>query len=435
MKATTDKRNRMKGGIRRRGEHGKWSFTIDLGVQPAQRCQACNERQWLARKRLTTCPKCGGELRETHERRQQVEGGFETRAAALKARTKALHELGQGTHIQRDNITLGEWLTSEWLPSLEIGKLRETTRASYTSHVTHHLAPTKLGAVPLQELSRERIAAHYAELLRNGRQDGSRDEEGTLKPLTGSTVRRIHATLHRALRDAVRSHLLPLNPADDIELPSANGGERKLMAWDSRQLRTFLTKVRDDRLSALWLTYATTGARRGELLGLTWDDIDLEAARLTIRRAHVEVAGGIVESLPKTASGARTIELDQATLAALKAHHKAQLVERLAAGPRWQETGHVFVDEHGQPLAPGVVSKRFTALVKASGLPRISLHGLRHTYVTIALLELGLPTSMVSKRVGHANEGVTLTLYSEWMPRHDHEAAAAVAGLVVPQGF
>jgi len=427
--------DKMRGGIRRRGEHGKWSFTIDLGIQPAQRCTSCGARSWVDRKAKATCPKCGGALRETRERRQQQVGGFETRAAAVKARAKALHELGQGTHVVRDNITLGEWLTDEWLPSLAIGKLRETTRASYASHVAHHLAPTQLGTVPLQELTRERIAAHYAELLENGRQDGSRDATGALKPLSGSTVRRVHATLHRALRDAVRSHLLPLNPADDIELPSANGAKRKLMAWDSKQLRTFLESVREDRLYALWLTYATTGARRGELLGLSWDDIDLEAARLTIRRAHVEVAGGIVESLPKTASGARTIELDQATVAALKAHHKAQLVERLAAGPRWQETGHVFVDEHGQPLAPGVVSRLFTALVKASGLPRISLHGLRHTYVTIALLELGLPTSMVSKRVGHANEAVTLALYSEWMPRHDKEAAAAVASLVVPQGF
>ena len=427
--------SRMRGGVRRRGKNGAWSYVIDLGIQPAQRCQVCGKRFWVERRPKERCPSCGGQLHDTKERRQQQVGGFETRAVALKARAKALHELGQGRHIVRDNITLGEWLTDEWLPSLAIGKLRETTRASYTSHVMHHLAPTKLGTVPLQELTRERIAAHYAELLQSGRADGSRDATGALKPLSGSTVRRIHATLHRALRDAVRSHLLPLNPADDIELPRTNDAKRKLMAWDSKQLRAFLESVREDRLYALWLTYATTGARRGELLGLTWDDIDLESARLTIRRAHVRIGGEILESLPKTKAGARTIELDQATVAALKAHHKAQLAERLAAGPRWQETGHVFVDEYGQPLAPGVVSRLFTALVKASGLPRISLHGLRHTYVTIALLELGLPTSMVSKRVGHANEAVTLALYSEWMPRHDKEAAAAVASLVVPQGF
>jgi integrase len=425
----------MRGGIRRRGEHGQWSYTVDLGPWPAQRCNACNARHWRDHRALKVCPTCGGTLRDTRERRQQTAGGYQTRAAAAKARTNVLHAMGEGTHVAKDNITLGDWLVDDWLPSLAIGNLRPTTLASYRSHVTHHLAPTNLGAIRLQELSRERIAAQYAWLLVHGRADGGKDADGVLKPLSSAMVRRVHATLHRALRDAKRSHLLSFNPADDIELPSTKAEKRKLMAWDSKQLRTFLEGVREDRLAAMWLVYATTGARRGEVLGLTWDDLDLEAGRLTIRRAHVEVGGAIVESTPKTASGARTIELDPATVAALKRHSTAQKADHLAAGPRWQEGGHVFVDEHGAPLAPGIVSRTFTAIVKASELPVISLHGLRHTYITIALLELGLPTSMVSKRVGHANEGVTLTMYSEWMPRHDHKAAAAVAGLVVPQGF
>jgi integrase len=295
-------------------------------------------------------------------------------------------------------------------------------------------------------VSREKIAAHYAWLLKDGRADGSRDDDGTLKPLSASTVRRVHATLHRALRDAVRSHLLSVNPAADLELPSSGGGDRKLMAWDSTQLRTFLTTIEHDRLHALWLTYATTGARRGELLGLRWDDIDLEAPRLTIRRAHVEVGGEIVESKPKTSSGTRTIELDPVTVAALKRHHKTQTEERLAAGPRWQETDHVFVNEVGQPLAPGVVSRAFTTAVRTARqaidqeardtlLPTISLHGLRHTHATIMLIELKWPATVVSKRLGHKNELITLTMYAESLPRYDGEAAAAFAGLILPQGF
>jgi integrase len=426
---------KMKGGIRRRGERGKWSYTIDLGLQPAQRCNACGKRTWLARRPLPECPSCGGTLRDTRERREQTAGGFETATDARKARNKARTALDQGTHIVRDRIALGEWLEHEWLPSLAIGKLRPTTRSSYASHVKHHLAPTKLGRIPMQEITREQIGAHYAWLLTDGRADGTKDDDGNLQPLSPATVRRVHATLHRALRDAVRSRLLTINPSDDIELPAADGAKRRLMAWDSGQLRTFLESIREDRLSALWLLYATTGARRGELLGLTWQDLDLEAARLTIRRAHVEVDGEIVESLPKTSSGARTIELDPATVAALKHHGTQQKQERLAAGPRWQDTEHVFVDQLGQPLQPGRVSHAFAALVKLTNLPRITLHGLRHTYITVALNELALPTSMVSKRVGHANEAITLVLYTEWLPRHDQQAALQVAGLVVPKGF
>lgn len=454
MTTKTDTTGHMKGGIRRRGEHGLWAYTIDLGPQPAQRCNACSRRVWVARKTLKACPACGGELRDTMERRQETAGGFATQTAAKKARTKSLHDLNRGTHVVRDNITLGAWLTDEWLPSLEGGKLRETTRASYVSHVKHHLAPTKLGALPLQQLTRERISAHYALLLKDGRADGSRDDAGALKPLTASTVRRIHATLHRALRDAVRSHLLQTNHAGDLDLPSGENDEgdavthaqQRVRAWDSAQLSRFLAAVSDDRLRALWLTYALTGARRGELLGLTWDDIDLEAAQLTIRRAHVEVGGEIRESKPKTASGVRTIELDPATVAALKRHRTAQKVERMAAGPGWQESGHVFVDESGQPLPPGLVSRAFTAAVKTARgtidakdrdavLPMLSLHGLRHTMATIMLIEDHEPVSVVSKRLGHKTEAITLTMYCESLPRYDGNAAKNLSDRVVPQGF
>ena len=188
-----------------------------------------------------------------------------------------------------------------------------------------------------------------------------------------------------------------------------------------------------------------TGARRGELLGLTWDDLDMEAAQLAIRRSHVEVGGEIRESVPKTASGVRTIALDPETVAALRRHRITQKEEHIAAGQNWQATDHVFVDEVGAPLAPGIVSQRFGAAVRNARealdakqrdelLPRISLHGLRHTHATILLVELRWPVTVVSKRLGHKNEIITLTLYSEALPRYDNEAAAAFAGLVLPKG-
>lgn len=441
--ATTDSDGTMRGGVRRpRGPHGTWSYVIDLGPRPAQRCANCGTRVWVARKQLEKCPGCGGEMRDTIERRQQVQGGYRTRAEAVKARAAAMHDLGQGTHVVRDRITLGKWLVDEWLPSLESGKLRATTRQGYRSHVLHHLAPPPLGAMQLQAVTREAIARHYAALRTGGRADGSRDESGAVLPLTASTVRSVHATLHRALRDAVRSHLLPLNPATDIELPSDHRA-RVLMAWHSTQLSRFLATVEDDRLYTLWLCYATCGARRGELLGLEWPDIDLAAARMTIRRSHVEVGGATVDGPPKTDSGVRTIELDASTVAALRQHRKAQLADRLAAGPRWHETGHVFVDEVGAPLRPGFVSCSFTAAVRAARaaidakqrdtlLPTISLHGLRHTHANILLVELRWPATVVSKRLGHASETITLTMYTESSPRYDGEAAAAFASLVLP---
>ncbi len=217
------------------------------------------------------------------------------------------------------------------------------------------------------------------------------------------------------------------------------------MAWHSTQLSRFLATVADDRLYTLWLCYATCGARRGELLGLEWPDIDLAAARMTIRHTHVEVGGAITpHSVPKTDSGIRTIELDAPTVAALRQLHKAQLADRLAAGPRWHDTGHVFVDGLGEPLLPGRGFPRLyscrrgrpgddsTPSSATTCCPCYPLHGLRHTHANILLVELRWPATVVSKRLGHASETITLTMYTESSPRYDGEAAAAFASLVLP---
>lgn len=415
----------MKNGVRRRGS--TWSTTINLGVMPAQRCTACKTRFWRDRKPKRSCPKCGGVLRDTHERRQQQLDGFATRGEALKVRTDALHDLGRGTYVVRDNITLAEYLLEEWLPSLEISALRPTTLASYRSHVIHHLAPTKLGGVRLQQLRREQIARHYAWLLVDGRCDGE------ARPMSPSTLRRIHATLHRALRDAARSRWISINPASSVELPSASVAERR--AWDSSQVRQFLETVRGDHLAPLWLLYATTGARRGELLALHWNDVDLEAQTIGIRRSLTEVGGVLTEGEPKTRSGRRTIAIDPTTAASLKAHRKAQMAERLAAGPRWHGRDLVFATDTGGWLLPNRISTAFIGAVKRSGLPPLSLHGLRHSFATIALVERKQPVTVVSGRLGHANVSITLDIYSHAMSRQDQEAAVDVASVVVPRDF
>jgi integrase len=405
---------------------------------PAVRCVKCNALQWVtARKTPKGCDKCGGEVRATIERRQEYAGGFETAADAKTARATAITAMDQGTHVVRDKITVAEYLEEEWLPSLDIavamGKLKPSTRAGYKSHVRHHFVGSELGGTPLQKLSPQKIAAHYELLRTQGRADGSKDEDGNTTVLSPSSVRRIHATLHKALREAVRNRLLQINPAGDIELGS---GGKERACWNAAQLHEFLKTVREDRLNALWLLYATTGARRGELLALRWaEDVDLEAGKLRIHHTLNEVAGEVVVGEPKTKRGRRTISLDPATIAVLKRHRTAQKAEHLAAGPKWRESGYVFTDELGRRLHPGYVSRRFTQLVKASELPLVTLHGLRHSFATIALVERRLPVSMVSSRLGHKDVSVTLKIYAHVFEEHDEEAALDVASVVVPVGY
>jgi len=460
----------MRGNIRRRGSPGSWQITYELGVQPAQRCKLCDRRYWIDRRPLEVCT-CGGELEDTKERRQKAEGGFPRRKDAETALNKILEGLSQGTYVAPNKLTLGEYLRDRWLVDIRNGgRLRPTTLASYETHVVHHLTP-RLGATPLQRLNRSLIGAHYKWLADEGRVPKKKPAEKKVdvasdeKPkrprrkkkavaepkvaapvntaLSPTTVRRVHATLHRALRDAVRNNLLPRNPADDVEFPKPMQRDQRLHAWNSEQLKKFLVSTDGDRLRPLWLLYGVTGARRGELLGLTWDDVDLDAGTITIRRGLVPVGRTLVVGEPKTESGLRTISLPPTTAAVLKRHKAAQAAEKMEHRDIWaaercealKGLDLVFTREDGAEMHPDRVSKLFVTAVTKSGQPKITLHGLRHTWATIALLEMKVPINVVSKRLGHKDASITLGIYTHATAQHDEEAAEAFADLVMPQGL
>ena len=174
----------------------------------------------------------------------------------------------------------------------------------------------------------------------------------------------------------------------------------------------------------------TCGMRRGELLGLHWRDVDLSAARLTIRQTRGMVESRVEAGTPKTRSGARTIALDPATVAALKAWKSQQAADRLLMGDGWQDRdGLVVTEADGTPVHPQVLSRRFKAAAKRAGLPVIRLHDTRHSYATAALAA-GVPVKVLSQRLGHADVTVTLRIYAHVMPGDDEAAAAQAAAVL-----
>jgi integrase len=203
----------------------------------------------------------------------------------------------------------------------------------------------------------------------------------------------------------------------------------EMIVWTHEQLRAFLAHVAGDRFNALWRLAATTGMRRGELLGPRWTDLDLDAGVLNVAQTRVKGGGTVGYGRPKTAKGRRAIALDEATVAMLKAHRKTQARERLAWGPGYRDEGLIFCREDGSPIDPDVLSQRFDRLVRDAGLPRIRLHDLRHTYATAAL-RAGVPIKVVSERLGHATPAITLAVYAHVLPGMDPEAAEQVAALV-----
>jgi integrase len=340
--------------------------------------------------------------------------GYRSKKAAETAQVELLSALGRGAYVAPSNRTTGLFLREDWLPGLR-AQVRPSTWAEHKSKVEVHLAPA-LGGVPLQRLTPGHLNALYADLLERG--------------LSARTVLHVHATIRRALADATRWGLVSRNVALLASPPRP--GRPELQVWTATDLRSFLAFVEHDRLYALWLLAASTGMRRGELLGLQWPDVDLSRARVAVRRSLVTVGHQVVVSEPKTAKGRRSVALDPTTVAALKAWRKVQTAERLAWGPAWTDSALVFTREDGRPLHPREVTRAFTRHLLAAELPMIRLHDLRHTHATLALAA-GVHPKVVQERLGHANIAITLDTYSHAVPALEEEAARTVAALVFGQ--
>jgi len=411
----------MRGHVRKRGESGSWEYIVDVGLAAAQRCETCNKRLWIERRPKESCPKCGGDLKGTEERRRETKSGFATQKECQVAMNKLLVAVEQHDYTAPTKASVKDYLKKEWLPAVK-ATIRPSTYNSYVQHVECHIVP-HIGTVKLQKLSGSQINALYAKLAETGRHDGKTG----LSPMT---IHHVHACLHKACKDAVRWGHISRNPLDAADPPRKKGdGTKEMKTWSKEQLKAFLGAVADERLSPLWHTIAMTGMRRGEAIGLRWSDVDLDNGRLSVRRALIPSGREVIVSEPKTIKGRRVIALDPGTVEVLKAQAARQLEEQKDWDEAWVETGLVFTLENGAALDPESVSRYWRHAVKKSMLPLIRLHDLRHTHATLAL-QAGIHPKVVSERLGHATVSITLDTYSHAIPAMQEEAAALIAGLV-----
>ena len=355
---------------------------------------------------------------ETGRRRRKWHSGYDRKKDATDALHELVTDVRKGAYVEPSKETFGEYLT-RWLPTI-----RETVRAntfeSYRSAVEVHLVPS-LGHHPLRQLDRSTFSTYYSELSRSGRANGG----GGLSP---RSVRAIHVTAHKALRDAVKDNLLVRNPTDDAAVPAPVRSATP--SWTAEQVTTFLRSIEGKRLYPVLLTLATTGMRRSEVLGLRWTDVDLEAGTLAVRRVVSLDKYKPFLAEPKTDRSRRVVALDPGTVKVLKSHRKAQMEERMAAGPAWQETGRVFTAVDGSILHPQTLSGAFERLAKSAGLPPIGIHGLRHSHASLGLAA-GLPLVIMSERLGHSSVALTGDVYSHSLPSQHQAAADQVAGLIL----
>lgn len=376
---------------------------------------------------------------KTGERRKTQKRGFRTKREAESWLRETLGQVESATYTEPSRVTLREYL-GRWLGGLSV---KPTTLANYRQCAEVHVAP-RLGGVRLQALTPEHLDTVYRELERHGKAAGKCRTAGVTcrdhgcstdrhKGLAPKSVRHVHTMLRKALQDAFQRGHVARNVADLSNPPTqkqARSRNAREKAWNLDQLRTFLEHTVSEPHGALWYLLSTTGLRRAEALGLRWSEVDLDGARLRVSQTLTVADGERVFSEDgKTDAAARSIALDPRTVQVLREHRRDQLASRLKVGPAWEETGLVFTDELGRALHPGQVSRTFTRQARAAGLESIGPHGLRHTYATVSL-RAGVSPEVVSKRLGHADVSITLSLYAHVMPGDDEAAAAAAAAAI-----
>jgi integrase len=351
---------------------------------------------------------------------QHKRGGFPTRQEAVRYRTQFLADLHTGKRRGHSKIKLGDFLVQQWLPKRR-DELKASTYASYESTIKAYVLPL-IGGIRMDTVTPLRLEDYYRTLMNTGAK-GKKLRAG--QGLSAKTIQNIATILNRAYRDAIRWELASTNPVTVSLKPKREHFEQR--HWETKLAGEFLRRVQDDRLAAVWQLLVTTGCRRGELLGLRWCDVDLDAATITIRRARVLAGRNVIIETPKSAKSRRTIAIDQRTTRSLRRWQTKQAEERLRIGPRWKDTdGHLVTEPDGTLPNPNTFLRRFKALAKQVGLPAIALHGVRHTYITSAF-DANLDESVISDRAGHSDSRITRNVYRHTLKRKDAEAAEAVA--------
>jgi integrase len=270
------------------------------------------------------------------------------------------------------------------------------------------------------------------------------------RPLAAATLHRIHATLSAALNAARREGLIAANPARQVRLPrtrrpqavvwlpdvvaawEAFGIRPAVAVWTPTQLAEFLTRIRHHRLYAAFHLTALRGLRRGEVAGLRWCDVDLDGAVVRVAHQLQLRDGDLVIGPPKTRSGHRWVALDTLTVQVLRDHRERQLQELHELGVA--DTGYVFTDATGSPLAPPKLSDTFRRLVKFTGLPPVRFHDLRHGAASLEILA-GADLKLVSDQRGHSSIVLTADTYVSILPAGVRDVVENVARLVLDHGL
>jgi integrase len=363
----------MKGHLQRRGDRS-WRLKYDIGTD------AAGDRQI----RYVT-------LRGT-------------KAEAQKAAAKILAGVATGLHVDPSAESVAQFV-ERWLRDWAAANVSSLTLEGYSQMLRKHLC-ARVGSLPIQKLRAADLQAVYAAMAKDG--------------LADRTRLHLHRIAHVMLKHAVQWGILPRNVADMIDAPRVRAREIEVLTPD--QVQTALAALRGQPLYPIAAVALATGLRRGELLALRHQDIDLDGGVLRVEQALEQTKGGLVFKAPKTRHGRRTVTLPVSTAALLRDHWKAQQEQRLILGlGRAEPSALVFCDWDGAPRAPRTLTQQWQKEMKKAGL-KATFHSLRHTHAS-TLIAAGLDVLSISRRLGHGSAAITLTVYGHLFKPDDRAAA------------
>lgn len=337
------------------------------------------------------------------KRKQKKKRGFNTKKEAQAALTKALHELNTGTYIEASKEKFGDFLV-QWL-DFKKNSVKESTYRTYHINLITHILP-ELENIPLSNLKAMHIQQFYNKLLNE-------------KQLNHNTVRKIHTILVNALDRAVKFDMVTKNVATLVEPPKESKAE--MQVWDVDEVLTFLDAAKESHLYMVYLIAINTGMRQGEILGLSWDGVNLDEGIIYVKQT-LSNDGKTLNATTKTAAGMRTIALPNELNAELRRHKLQQKKHRLQMGENYSNMNLVNTTVYGTPVIPSNLRRNFNSFIKKAKVKKIRFHDLRHTHATL-LLKQGVHPKIVSERLGHADTRMTLDRYSHLLPNMQKETA------------
>ena len=334
--------------------------------------------------------------------------------AEAKAKLKQAIEEAKGLDAAKvGRYTVGQWM-DVWFENYARVKVRPSSHQTYRGYIDNHIK-TNIGKIPLEKLTSLELQKLYKKLLEKGRVDRL-ESRHRAKGLSPKTVRNIHQIISSAMKLAQEQKLIVGNPAEGCALPRLE--HREMQTLPVEQLQSFLGEAKESGVFELYYLELATGLRRGELLGLKWEDIDLERGDLRVKRQIARINGEVVEAPLKTKNAYRTLPLAEDTVSVLLEQKK-----KVGSSP-W-----VFPSPIGGPLSPDSVLHMLHRVLKRAGLPGLRFHDLRHTFATLAL-QNGVDVKTVSGMLGHFSAGFTLDTYAHATTASQRQAAKTMGGIL-----